>query len=74
MNVTFGTSRVNQRSKDLAPTITGIDAFTRSPGQAAIATHKYGVADAEKVESLPLYLDPSLDRPDPSLNRQAREK
>jgi len=53
--------------KTFPQTITGIDAFTRSPGQAAVATHKYGVADAEKVESLPLYLDPSLDR-------QAREK
>ena len=67
MNTTFGTSRVNQRT--FLPTITGIDAFIRSPGQAAVATHKDkdGVTDAEKVESLPLHLDPSLDR-------QAREK
>jgi len=48
--------------KTFPPTITGIDAFIRSPGQADIATHKDGVTDAEKVESLPLHLDTSLDR------------
>ena len=58
--------------KTFPPTITGIYAFIRSPGQAAIATHKDGVTDAEKVESLPLHLDPSLDRqalPDPGQMR-----
>jgi len=43
------------------PIITGIDAFIRCPGQPVIATHKDGVADAAKVESLPLHLDPTLD-------------
>ena len=62
MNVTFGTSRVNQCSKDVSINNHGIDAIIRSPGQAAVATHKYGVADAEKVESSPLHLDLSLDR------------
>ena len=52
--------------KTFPPTITGIDAFIRSPGQAAVAMHKDGDTDAEKVESL-LHWDPSLDR-------QAREK